>query len=212
MSDSVIVTCFKRKGDRSGDSFVTGGGNSTPEWELLKSDAVLNSLKCEFRLVEYDDIRALPNGYDKKVDTALYIDVRHGEDYLNSAAYSSVLYATHIAAFVAEFAKKFHNSTAIVVRTETPRATTQETAIVVAPETPFVHSWKLPTVVVGGFMFLALLTGAIIFFDWRRRKGSTLNTLTPFFLSNVPEKSEHVNFAQIKKKNAQEASPEEAEL
>jgi hypothetical protein len=61
-------------------------------------------------------------------------------------------------------------------------------------------------------MFLALLAGAVIFFDWRRRKGSTLRNLTPFFLSHVPEKSEHVDFVKVKKQKAQETPTEEAEL
>ena len=210
MSDVVVVTCFKRKGDRSGDSFINGGGNSIAEWELLKSDAMLKSLKCEFQLVEYDDIRALSNGYDKKIDTALYLDVRYGDDYSGSLVYNFALIATHIAAFVTEFAKKYHTSTAVVVHVNSPRTanlevvtTSTEIAIVPTQETPFVKSWKLPAVVVGGFMFLVLIAGAIAFFDWRRRKGSTLQNLTPFFLSDVPEKSPHVNFAQVKQQKAE---------
>lgn len=223
MGDVVIISCFKRKGDKSGDSFINGGANSVSEWELLKGDALLKSLKCEFQLVEYDDIRSLPNGYDQKIDAPLYIDIRYGSDFNGSQRYSFGLIATHIAAFATEFAKRHQTVTAIVVREESPRSTSQEvvttsseTAIVPAQETPFVQSWKLPTVIVGGFMFLALVAGAIVFFDWRRRKGSALQNLTPFFLSNVPETSPHVDFAQVKQskkdKGLLNTSEEGAEL
>jgi len=211
MTAKFTLTCFKRKNDRSGDSFTNSYGSSRPEWDLLKEDAALKSLNCDFQLVEYDDIRSLQHGYDKKVDKPLYIDVRHMEDYDHSRVYCSMLLATHIAAFVIEFAKRFEVSTSVVIHVQPSQSLTSEKtsegtseAIIPPPQTSFVNSWKLPATIIGSFMFLALLAAGIVFFDWRRRRGSKLHAMSPFYLSEVPEKSTNVDFASIKSRSKKE--------
>lgn len=212
MEHKFVLTCFKRKGDKSGDTFINSYGSSRSEWDLLKEDASLISLKTIFELVEYDDIRSLQNGYDKKVDRSLYIDLRHESDFDTSIVYTSTLLATHIAAFTIEFAKRYEISN-IVIKQSVPdekaaiitSEAIQTGPLIPAPEPSFANSWKLPATIVGGVMFLMLVAGAVIFFDWRRRKGSKLHSLTPFFLSDVPEKAEHVNFGKEKKRESEEA-------
>lgn len=215
MDAKFTLTCFKRKGDKSGDSFINSYGASRSEWDLLKEDASLISLKTRFELIEYEDIRSLQNGYDKKVDQSLYIDLRHGNNFNTSIVYRSTLLATHIAAFTIEFAKKYEVSTTVTmsydeVDTKSTTVPATEAPIIPTPETSFVNSWKFPATIVGGVMFIMLVAGAVVFFDWRRRKGSKLAALTPFFLSDVPEKAKHVDFVK-EKKNGQ-LLQEEAEL
>jgi hypothetical protein len=209
MSSKFVLTCFKRKNDKSGDSFVNSYGISHSEWDLLKEDATLISLGCKFQLIEYDDIRVLENGYNTKVDKSLYIDVRYDDKFDTCQVYRGMLLASHIAAFVIEFVKRYNvitpTSTSLVVHKDPNESTTlvtessQGTVIVSpTPEPSFVRSWKLPVAIVGGIMFLFLISAGIVFFDWRRRKGSTLQNMTPFFLSEVPERSHNVDFSSLK--------------
>ena len=208
MDAKFTVTCFKRKNNKSGDSFINSYGSSRPEWDVLKEDASLISLKCDFQLVEYEDIRSLQNGYDKKVDKPLYIDVRYLDNYNTSIGYHSMLLATHIAAFAIEFAKKYETTSIIVNVTPTLEGkevnndlaiqASSDTTIVSPPTASFSSGWKLPITIVGGAMFIALLAVGILFIDWRKKKGSKLQSLSPFLLSEVPEKSEDVDFTNYK--------------
>lgn len=214
MASKLTVTCFKRRKDKSGDSFIKSYAGGTSEWELLQKDESLRSMGCDFHLIEYDDIRGLMPEYKEKVDRPLYLDVRHLDDYAQSVPYRGQLFATHIAGFVIQFAKKFDVSTQPV-----PTPTPESSALVVrnadttvatvpAQSDNFTTSWKLPVTIVSVALFLSLIVGGIVFFDWRRRKGSTLHGLTPF-LSEVPNKSPPVDFSKLRLSSKPKAKEEE---
>lgn len=207
------ITCFKRRSDKSGDSFLHSYNGKKSEWELLKEDESLKSIGCDIQLIEYDDIRGLENGYDKKVDRGLYIDVRHENDFKASVPYRAQLFATYVAAFTMQFAKKFSvEMSPVVEESQTVVTKNAETQAPTTPVETFTTSWKLPVTIVSAVLFISLIVGGIVLYDWRRRKGSTLLQMRPFFLSEVPAIQPPVDFSKLRLKAKKEKEEEEGTL
>lgn len=213
MAATIFITCFKRRQNRAGDTFITSFQNEKSEWDLLKEDATLQSMNCNFEVLLYDDLRLLSNGYAKKVNQPLYVDIRFGEDYDHSVKYNGQYLATHIAGFVIQLVKKNAPKSIeapLPVETTIAERAAETVATPTSTSDSFTSSWKLPITIVSGAILLSILVGGVIFFDWRRRKGSALHNLTPFFLSNVPDKAQPVDFNKLRKEHKEEEF--EAEL
>lgn len=83
---SITLTFFKKVGSTKSDNFYGNGhaGSAKGEWKLLIADKKLRDTKVKILVIEYDNAKHLPSGYEKKVTWSPYLDLRYGDDAANS--------------------------------------------------------------------------------------------------------------------------------
>lgn len=165
---TVTITLLIKRGNSEGLRFLNG------TWQLLLQN---ESLKTGFAFltIEYDDVRTLSDGLDKKVKRCPYIDFRSGS---KTEAYPQgrLLQVPHIVAFAIEFQKQASE------HVETHSSATRDVPVDAAPPS----SWRYPLILAAGAgSALLLIFGAVLLWDYRKRgKTDKISIDDPVFLTS----------------------------
>jgi hypothetical protein len=180
---TVTITLLIKRGNSEGLRFLNG------TWQLLLQN---ESLKTGFAFltIEYDDVRTLSDGLDKKVKRCPYIDFRSGS---KTEAYPQgrLLQVPHIVAFALEFQKQ------AAEHVETPSSATRDVPVDVAPPS----SWRYPLMVIGGASAIVVTVFTIVLL-WDYRKRGKTDKISPddpvFLVTGRTGEDLPVDFSQIK--------------
>jgi len=179
---TVTITLLIKRGNSEGLRFLNG------TWQLLLSNADLKT-GFAFLTTEYDDVRALSDGLDKKVKRCPYIDFRAGS--LNEAyPQGRLLQVPHIVAFALAFQKK------AAEQGETTSTATRDAPVETVPPS----NWRFPLMVIGGASAVVVTVFTIVLlWDYRKRgRGDVISPDDPAFLVIGREEDSPADFSKIK--------------
>jgi len=185
---SVTITLLVKRGNAAGLRFQNS------EWQSLLQEESLKT-GFSFLTVDYDDVRTLSDGLDKKVKRCPYIDFRSGE---KDVAYpmGKLLLASHIAAFALDFQKQVGET--VVAARDAPA----EKPIDTVPPS----SWRLPLMIVGGAgAALIAIFAVVLLWDYRKRgKEDAVTMDDPAFLVLRDGEDSPVDFTRVNFKGDQD--------
>jgi hypothetical protein len=165
----VTLTLFKKSGSKEDDIFTgtfAGPEDHPGEWYLLTSDSELIASGMKFVVVEFSDVKALPNGYATKVKRTPHLDIRYKDNYSGSLGYprGSSLLAKDIKTWVLNFIKTIYPNLepkvtipdSVETETSTTRDVKTTTKKSIQPPKKITNSgWLWPSVAVGGVLVAA---------------------------------------------------------